>query len=262
MPIVFSAFVPHPPLLVPNIGKENLKMLAKTEAAYGKLENALVKINPEIIVIISPHGSIQENNFTINLSPKFTANFEDFGDFETKLNFKGEIQLSYKTREKLETTDPLQLITEKELDHGASIPLYMLTKNLPKTKILPVNISGLTLKDHFEFGKKLRHEFIYYNHTVAVISSGDLSHKLTASAPGGFSSKAKKFDNKLIELLQNKQAEKIISLDSQSIKEAETCGLRSLSVLLGILSDIYHEPQQLSYEHPFGVGYLTMNYNL
>lgn len=46
--------------------------------------------------------------------------------------------------------------------------------------------------------------------------------------------------------------------------EAGECGLRSFSFLLGILeeSKINWKPEVLSYEGPFGVGYLVANFRL
>jgi len=46
--------------------------------------------------------------------------------------------------------------------------------------------------------------------------------------------------------------------------EAGECGLRSFCFLLGILeaSGISWQPEILSYEGPFGVGYLVVNFKL
>ena len=51
-------------------------------------------------------------------------------------------------------------------------------------------------------------------------------------------------------------------MDKKLIFEAEECGLRSILILLGILNRMSYEPQLLSYEAPFGVGYLTLNFDL
>jgi len=46
--------------------------------------------------------------------------------------------------------------------------------------------------------------------------------------------------------------------------EAGECGLRSFSFLLGILeaSGALWQPEILSYEGPFGVGYLVVNFQI
>lgn len=130
MSIVFSAIVPHSPFLIPDIGKENLLRLKATESAFKKLEEDLYVSKAETIIIISPHGIIQPNSFTMNVSPEFVANFEDFGDLTTKINLAGDIGLANKIRERMETRAPLQLISEPKLDYGSGVPLYLLTPHL------------------------------------------------------------------------------------------------------------------------------------
>lgn len=262
MPIVFSAITPHPPLLIPPIGKENLELIKATVKAYDKLEENLYHSGAETIFIISPHGLVQSDAFTINLSPEFKGNFEDFGDFSTKLNFTGDVGLAYKIRESLETTAPLQLISQPLLDHGSLVPLYLLTRNRPQMKIIPLYYSGLDLEAHFRFGQLLKRELTYNKDRVAVIASGDLSHCLTKDAPAGYSPKGKKFDQKLIEYLLANQTREILEMNHKFIVEASECGLKSIVILLGIMDGVKHEPVKLSYEAPFGVGYLVMEFKL
>ncbi|MFA6306396.1 MAG: AmmeMemoRadiSam system protein B [Patescibacteria group bacterium] len=262
MSIVFSAIVPHPPILIPTIGKENINQLKATSDSYLELEQDLYASQAETIIIISPHGHLQEEAFTINLSPEFTGDFKDFGDLTTKFNLNGDIGLAHKIREKLETKAPLQLISETKLDHGASIPLYHLTRHLPKIKIIPLYYSGLSLAAHYNFGQILKNELLSSSTRIALIASGDLSHRLSKNAPAGFSPKGKKFDKKLIDCLLKKQTNEIIKFKPELIADAGECGLKSIVILLGIIEVIKYEPQLLSYEAPFGVGYLTMNFKL
>lgn len=260
MPIVFSALVPHPPILIPNIGKENIKLLKNTAESYNDLEADLYASQAETIIIISPHGPQQTEAFTMNLAPQFNINFAEFGDLATKFNVAGDLALAYKIREKLETKAPLQLISQIDLDHGCSVPLVMLTKHLPKIKIIPIYYSGLDLAAHYNFGQLLQHEILSTKTRLAVIASGDLSHRLTKNAPAGYSAKGKKFDQKLIELLQANQVETIIKMNLNFVTEAGECGLKSAVILLGILAGLNYQPQMLSYEAPFGVGYLVMKF--
>lgn len=260
MSIVFSAITPHPPILIPAIGKENLEQLKKTQDSYKELEQNLYSSKAEIIIIISPHGPILPSSFTMNLNPEFTINFEEFGDLSTKLELKGDLGLAYKIRERMETRAPLQLISEGRLDHGSGVPLYLLTQKLPDIKIIPIYYSGLDLEAHFKFGQLLKREFLVNKNRVAIIASGDLSHRLTKDAPASYSPKGKKFDKKLIEYLTKGKTQDILKMNEKLISEAGECGLKSIVMLLGILEGIKYEPQILSYEAPFGVGYLTMNF--
>ena len=156
----------------------------------------------------------------------------------------------------------MRLISEESLDHGSSVPLCLLTENLPDIKIIPLYYSGLDNDSHFKFGQLLRHELLINNEQIAVIASGDLSHRLSKEAPGGYSPRGKKFDKKITKYLLENKIQDIINLDENLIIEAGECGLKSILILAGVLDNIKHEPQLLSYEAPFGVGYLTMNFKL
>jgi len=262
MPISFAAIVPHPPVLIPTIGKESIVRLKITQDSFIKLEEDLYSSKPDTILIISPHGHIQPEAFNMNLSPDFEANFEMFGDFSTKLQFKGDIGLAYKIRERMETRAPLQLVTDFYIDHGCSVPLFLLTQHLPNIKIIPLYYSGLDLAAHFKFGQLLKRELLINKERVAIIASGDLSHRITKDAPAGYSPKGKKFDQKLTEYLVNKKTHDILGMNHHFIEDADECGLKSIVILLGILDGIDYQPQKLSYEAPFGVGYLVMKFML
>ncbi len=262
MPIVFAAIVPHPPLLIPSIGKKNINQLKATADSYAKLEQDLYASQADTLIIISPHGPLMEKSFVLNLNPEFFGDFKEFGDAATKLTIGGNIGLTHKIREKLAAKAPLQLISDPELDYGASVPLYLLTKHLPKLKIIPLYYSGLSLSAHFSFGQMIKNELLKADARVAIIASGDLSHRLNKNAPAGYSPKGKKFDKKLTELLLKKQNEQIIKLNYDLIADAGECGLKSIVILLGVLDGIKYEPQLLSYEAPFGIGYLVMNFKL
>lgn len=262
MSLVFSAITPHPPILIPQIGKDNIKLLYSTQSAYLNLAKKLKDRQPETVLVISPHGPMQPTAFVMNQNPQFTANFATFGDLTTKVTYQGDIGLTHKIKESLETKTSLQLISEEKIDHGVSIPLHYLVAELPKIKIIPAYHAGLNNRDHYEFGKALGCEINYSTAKIAVIASADLSHNLTKNAPAKYSPQGKKFDQKLITYLQQNKFQEIINLDYKLAANAQQCGLKSIIMLLGILDGIHHKPKLLSYEYPFGVGYMVMNFEL
>ena len=196
--LVFAAIVPHPPMLIPNIGKDNREKLSKTIEALDILENELNATNPDGLILISPHGDISIENFTINTNQNYKANFQDFGDFETKLEFKSDLQLINQLRSKNEINLPLQLLSQENLDHGVAVPLFYLTRKNQKRRIVPINYSFQSYKKHLEFGEALKEAIYSLDKRYAVIASGDLSHRLSRQSPNGFSPQAKEFDKKLI----------------------------------------------------------------
>ena len=50
--------------------------------------------------------------------------------------------------------------------------------------------------------------------------------------------------------------------DEDFVEAAGECGYRSILILLGALDSLDLKPEILSYEGPFGVGYLVANYHL
>ncbi|MFA6098387.1 MAG: AmmeMemoRadiSam system protein B [Patescibacteria group bacterium] len=262
--LVFSALTPHPPLIVPEIGKENLKFVEKTVKAMQKLAEELYASKPETIITISPHGQIIPEAFSINMSPKFEINFNDFGDLSIKIPLNGDIGLIHHYKEILETKIPVVLTHQEKLDHGVGVPLYYLTKlfDSNKIKIVPISYSLLDYQAHYDLGRKLQEDIINDTKRIAVIASGDMSHRLTTDAPAGYSHWAKKFDETIIEKIKSRDHNGIKSLDEDFIDEAGECGLRSLIILLGILNTTEYTPEILSYEGPFGVGYLVVNFQL
>ncbi len=260
--LVFSAIVPHPPILIPTIGKDNLDKIKKTETAMESLEESLYASKPDVIIIISPHGDIIPDAFSLNLNSTYQANFEDFGDFKTKLEFKSSPMLALRIKERVENELPLVLSSSPNLDHGIAVPLYYLTQHLKNIEIIPIYYSLLDYKTHFHFGELLKKEIAKSSKRVAVIASGDLSHTLTKDAPAGYSKAGEEFDSEFIDLLKKKNYKAIIKMDEKSIEKAAECGLRSFLILMGILEEYEHQVEILSYEGPFGVGYLVANFKL
>jgi len=158
------------------------------------------------------------------------------------------------------------IISSPHSDWGFNVPLSFLAPNF-KGKIIPY-LTGLESPEfHFhqgqEFYKEPNYKLLTTNYKVALIASGDTSHCLKPDGPYGFHVDGPKFDRDLRECLKKKDMERILRLDDL-YPEAADCGLRSFAFLLGILeaAKIAWQPEILSYEGPFGVGYLVVNLKL
>jgi len=261
MSLVFSAITPHPPLLIPTIGKEQVERVKQTQKAMEILEEDLYLTRPDLIIVISPHGSILSNAFTLNAHTNFVSAFDQFGDFTTKKHWLGSPHfaavLAHKCNDMKIST---QLISEEKLDHGITVPLYFLTNHLPDAKILPIGFSELNSKQHLDFGDHLKEAIMESDKRIAVIASGDLSHGLTTDAPAGYSDVGAEFDKKIIELLETRNTVGIAGLDKKFVEGAAECGYRSILILLGIMRNMDYTFKNYSYEGPFGVGYLVGNF--
>ena len=244
-------------MLIPTVGKEHSSQAAATKAALEQIETELYGAKPDLILVISPHGELNSKAFTINLSQNFTADFRTFGDFETKLSLTGDTVLFSVAKEGIAAKSPINIISSPKLDYGIGVPLYFLCKHLMQVPIVPVYFSMLDLQAHYDFGKALREVILNTDKRVAVIASGDLSHSLSKDSPAGFNPDGKIFDETVVKLVAEGRFSNLINLDDKLIENAAECGLRSLAILGGLLSGINCHYDIISYEAPFGIGYLT-----
>ncbi|MFH0819186.1 MAG: AmmeMemoRadiSam system protein B [Patescibacteria group bacterium] len=258
MSFIFSGLAPHPPILIPDIGKEETNKVSDTISAFHEMEGDLYVLQPEIIFIISPHSLITPEAFSLNLAIEFKSDFSKFGSNEKELTWKCDLELMSKIKERADLENvAVNTISQPILDHGVCVPLYFLTQHLPNVKIIPISFSLLDKNAHIKFGMLLQKVAGESNKRIAIIASGDLSHCLSESAPGGFNSNGQTFDHLLIQLLEQNKIDEIVKISPELIESAGECGYRSLLILLGALKKVDFKFKKLSYEGPFGVGYLV-----
>jgi AmmeMemoRadiSam system protein B len=265
MPLIKTVLLPHSPLLIPEIGRTNHHFLAKTTAAYERLGAELKEAGVETIVIISPHGRLAADSFTINIAPEMIFDFKDFG-LIMPLNFlPGDALLADQIKNTARQNFPLRLISENPLDHGSAVPLYLLKTLIGDFKTLIISPPMASGREQLlAFGSKIRSVIEANPKKIALIASGDLSHRLQKKSPGGYSPKGAKFDNKLIEYLSDPEdaVAEILKMDKKLVKDAGECGFKSILIMLGVLSGRSWESEVLAYQTDFGVGYLSMDFKL
>ena len=263
MSLVFTGVVPHPPLLIPDIGKDNAEKVKKTRQALEEMEGDLYVLQPDTIFIISPHSPISPEAFSLNLATKFESKFEEFGDPKTKCEVKCDIELISQIKEGADYSDtdlPVNIITQPQLDHGICVPLYFLTQHIADVKIVPVSYSMLDKDMHLKFGKLLRNIALESNKRIAIIASGDLSHSLSKESQYGMTPQGKTFDDIIVKSIKENKLDDIVNINPEVIEKSHQCGYRSLLVLIGALQGSNYDTKFYSYEAPFGVGYLVAQF--
>ncbi len=256
----FCAICPHPLIIIPEIGHSDSALVRKTIQAMEKLSEDFKKSQCQTIIIISPHGPMRYDKFIANYEENFKEELSDFDANLPEKTLQNDLELTKKIFKRSKQKGlPIEIIRENKLDYGTLVPLYYLTNGFQQEnyKIIPLAFTALDWKTHFVFGKILGEVAEVEEKNIAIIASGDLSHRLSESAPAGFSPYGIKFDKTLINLLEKGETNKILNLNPEFSQEAGECGLRSIIIALGAISDFKHEFQQLSYESPFGVGYLV-----
>lgn len=263
--IRFVAITPHPPIIVPTIGRSNLNLCRKTVNAMKQIGEKFRAVKADTVVVISPHGPVQYDKFMINYSPILKGDLSQFGD-QRKFVFENDRELIDEIVSEVRASKlPVGLVRELELDHGVLVPLYYLISEKDTSynpRLVHMSFSMLPLEYHFQFGKALGKILQNSSRIVSFIASGDLSHRVTPDAPAGYSPQGRTFDRKLVDLLRQKNIEGILNLDFDFVQEAGECGLRSIVMMLGAISNLRWEVRSANYEAPFGVGYLVANINI
>ena len=263
--IIFGCIVPHPPLMVPDIGRGEERRISATLEAMEKLADKLAQQNPQTILMISPHGLSHPDAMGILTAKSSRGNLSSWGVSGIHYRFDNDLELVTAIKKEADSADvPLQSIGETgyDIDHGVMAPMYYLIRAMEGIPFVPLTFSWLPLSAHFNFGQAISRAATATGKRVALIASGDLSHRLLPSAPAGFDPQGRVFDEKLVKALSRLDTHAVLNLDVDLIERAGECGLRSFVILLGALEGLSVTPHILSYEGPFGVGYLVASFEI
>jgi AmmeMemoRadiSam system protein B len=253
--LCFSAITPHPPIIIPGIGQESdLIQVKSTTQAMEDLRERFEEAQPDVIILSSPHAPTQPNAFAINSSPQLEGDLSMFR-LDQNFSFENDEELAKKISSAAEAENIPTQFHEEPLDHGTLVPLWYLTKNI-KPKLVSLAFSFADFQTHYHYGELIGELCRESDKKIAYIASGDMSHRLTPEAPAGFSIRGQEFDDTLLTLLEEGKVDELVNFDFSFVQEAGECGLRSFLMLLGVLKGKY-EFNKLSYEGPFGVGYLV-----
>ncbi len=148
-------------------------------------------------------------------------------------------------------------ISNTKLDHGCAVPLYFLQRNGWRGKVVALGYSFLSNEDHVRFGSCIGRAIRDLGRPVALIASGDLSHRLKPDAPAGFNPTAYIFDDEIVDALRANNPERIVQINQNLRELAGECGYRSMLIAVGATRELPLSCEVLNYEAPFGVGYMV-----
>ncbi len=257
--IVFAGIAPHPPLLVPEIGGERIEDVARSQQALREFSRRLVATSPETIVVISPHSPLDPHSFTARGSDTLSGDFRDFRAPQVRLEFKNDLELlnAIKVAATAEGVDLRDLGRDYPLDHGAMVPLYYLHEAGWRGPVVVIGFTHRSTEAHLAFGRAVREAARSIDKPVAVVASGDLSHRLIVGGPYEFEPTAHLFDKSVVGAIAEGDPRAVINIDPGLVERAGECGYRSIIIALGSVDENLRDHEVLSYEGPFGVGYLV-----
>ncbi len=256
--IVFSGIAPHPPIMVPEVGRDSIAEVRGSIDAMAELTKRLIASGAETVVLISPHAPLEPYAFVAYRGPLLHGDFANFRapavHFDVALD---EDLLAAITKAADRERYEVVSLGGRNLDHGTAVPLYFLYQNGWQGRVVGLGYSFLSNEDHLRFGSCIGKAINEVGRSVAIIASGDLSHRLKPDAPAGYNPTAYIFDDEVVDALRCNTPDRIINIDQDLRRIAGECGYRSMLVALGATRELPLACEVLHYEAPFGVGYLV-----
>lgn len=264
--MISGAFmVPHPPLIIPEIGRGEERKIQDTVDAYREIAGRIAALKPETIVLISPHQVMYADYFHISPGSGAKGNFAQFRAGQVQI----EAEYDTEFREnlcKLADAGNLPAGTmgerNRQLDHGTMVPLYFVNQYWKEYRLVRVGLSGLSLSAHYALGQRIRETSEILGRNVVVIASGDLSHRLKEDGPYGYREEGPEYDRRIMEVMGSGDFGKLFEFSEGFCERAGECGHRSFTIMAGALDRTEVSARKLSYEGPFGVGYGICAYEI
>lgn len=258
----FGIIAPHPPIMVEAVGKRQAGVTHSSADAMHRAAGALAAFGPETIVLMSPHAPLLVDAFAVDASREHSGSLSQFGDPAVH-SWPGDPELAEAILHELDvrhvpayerSRDPR--LAAGTLDHGVVVPLSFLEPT-ESVSLVVLSLSFIDYAEHRSLGEAVSAAAARTRRRVAFIASGDLSHRLTPEAPAGYSARAADLDAQIVRLVKEGRLSELSDLDPSLIEAGGECGLRSFVALGGYLGEDPVPARLLSYEGPWGVGYLV-----
>ena len=244
--------------MVPEVGRESIAGVRRSIEAMAELTERLIASGAESVVLISPHAPLEMDSFVAYAGPEVYGDFAKFRAPETGVSaLVDEELLSAISATATADGYRVSLLPDNELDHGTAVPFYFLLRNGWQGRVVALGYSFLSNEDHLRFGVCIKRAVEAVGRPVGFIASGDLSHRLAPQAPAGYNPNAHEFDEAVVRALDANNPQAIVDIDYDLRKLAGECGYRSMLVAIGASENLPLSCEVMSYEAPFGVGYLV-----
>lgn len=258
MPMLGAILTPHPPVLLPEVGKGQEREIAATDRAMRAAAAEVARWSPDVLIVASPHTILYGDYFHIAPGNGATGTMSAFGAPQVRIEAQYDISLRDEIVRRAQSAG-LEAGTlgqrDPALDHGVLIPLYFLRKAGVDCPIVRMGLSGFSALAHYRLGQCVSEAVEALGRHAVFVASGDLSHKLKSDGPYGFAPEGPVFDKAVTETMASGNFLQFLTMDPSLCERAAECGLRSFQMMAGALDGLSVAPQLLSHEGTFGVGY-------
>lgn len=254
--IAVAALMPHAPVLIPAVGRGRERDAAATVQSMRNVSRRLLAAKPARIILISPHSPRRAGWFGWWGGQRLQGNLEKFGCPEVNLDLPNDAEFLQCLRGQSASLGiGFWEITDASLDHGALVPLAFLVESgwAGPTAVLGLNYPGEAGLEALGLG--LARAAATIQGPIAVVASGDMSHRLRQGAPAGFHPRASEFDQTFVDLLRRGDYGGLAHLDPALQSLAAEDVVDATRVVTAAVGKEAAQPEVFSYEGPFGVGY-------
>lgn len=258
MPMLGAVLTPHPPVLLPEVGRGREKEIAATDRAMRAAAEQVARWKPDVLIVASPHTILYGDYFHISPGEAAVGDMSAFGAPQVRILARYDAALREEIVRRAQQADlKAGFLGQRDpaLDHGVLIPLYYLQKAGVSCPIVRMGLSGFSPLAHYRLGQCVAAAVEALGRRAVFVASGDLSHKLKDDGPYGFVPEGPKFDEAVTQTMASGDFLQFLTINPALCERAAECGLRSFQMMAGALDGQAVQPQLLSHEGPFGVGY-------
>ncbi len=257
--ICYACVSPHPPIIIPEVGRGREKEVWRTLQALSQVARELETHAPQVAVLMATHGPLRPDAFALLVSPWAEGDFSQWGAYQVRLRFPVDLEAAQAISEEAARDGlPIWHVRDWDLDWSCTVPLYYLRPGLKDARLVVMNVSFLSPREHFRLGQAVRRALDKMGRPAAIIASADLSHRLSPAGPYGFDPAGPELDRRLEEAMARWDVELLLSTPNDLRERAGDDAVPSLSFLMGALDDLAVRPRVLSHEGPWGVGYMVV----
>lgn len=265
MAVKGAVMVPHPPLIIPDVGRGQEKAIQATIDAYHEAAKKIASWQPDTVVVLSPHSIMYADYFHISPGTGARGDFGQFRAPQVKIQVQYDTELVEALSQEAEAREiPAGTMGERDsrLDHATMIPLWFLNHYYTDYKTVRIGLSGLPLSQHYMLGQCIQKAAELCGRNIVVIGSGDLSHKLKEDGPYGFQKEGPEYDSRIMEVMGAAAFDQLFDFTEEFCDKAAECGHRSFVIMAGTLDRLAVKAEKLSHEGTFGVGYGVCTYEV
>jgi MEMO1 family protein len=249
----------HAPIVIPAIGRDRTQDCAATTAAMREAALTAIHSGAETLLILSPHTPRHRRSYGYVTGEILRGDFRSFGFHGLERTFRADAAAAAAVFRQAEKAGlPMDPTPVQTLDHGALVPLYFLEEAGFKGRVAVFAFPWESAPgESQDFGKVLSAAMRNLDRNWALIASGDMSHALQPGAPAGYHPRAQAFDEAVVTCVREGRLGDLRGIDPHLRNLAAEDVVESLETSLGALGTARSGFRVLSYEAPFGVGYLV-----